>query len=203
MSDEANKKKQELEGAGDTGNSGEGAKTPPDKTFTQEEVNAIAAKEKKQGINSVYSQLGFESAEQAQEMIKKWREDDDKKKTDLERAQSENSALQKDRDAAVNKAQMLERKMQAIELGAQADNAEDIVVLAASKVTDDKDFAKALEEVKTAYPAMFGKSEQGKGGTGGAGNPPRDHGNSGESSIGKRLAEQRKTNVPKQSYFSN
>jgi len=196
MSEEANKNNQN--GAGE-----EQQKTPPDKTFTQDEVNAIAAKEKKQGINSVYTQLGFESAEQAQEMIKKWREDDDKKKTDLEKAQSENSTLQKDRDAAVNKAQMLERKMEAIKLGAQANNVDDIVVLATSKVTDDKDFAAALEEVKTAYPALFGQADQNKGGTGSAGNPPRGTGGSEESGIGKRLAEQRKTNVPKTNYFSN
>lgn len=183
-------------GGNDTGD-----KTP-EKTFTQDEVNAIAAKEKKQGINSVYTQLGFESAEQAQDLIKKWREEDDKKKTELEKAQAENTSLQKDRDTAVSRAQQLERKMLAIELGAQTKNADDIVTLAAAKVTDGKDFSAALEEVKTAYPTMFGQSEQSKG-TGGSGNNPRAGSAGTESSIGKRLAEQRKNNVPKKSYFSN
>ena len=70
------------------------------------------------------------------------------------------------------------------------------MVLAKAKMSDDKDFAAALKEVKEQYPAMFGQTDNGNGGgTGGGGTSPRQKLKSGDlSGIGKRLAEQRKQN---------
>ena len=64
----------------------------------------------------------------------------------------------------------------------------------------------ALEDLKKAYPSFFEADSSNTGlGTGTGGNPPRGrNGGSSAGSIGKRLAEQKKTGTTqKKSYFSN
>ena len=55
-------------GGGEPSNSGAGSGSAQ-KTFTQEEVNAMMAAEKRQGKNSVLKELGFEDLNKAKEAI--------------------------------------------------------------------------------------------------------------------------------------
>ena len=178
-------------GSGDDGANGGGGQ---EKTFTQEQVNSMIAAEKRKSLSSVYKTLGFESEEAAKEFVGKYKQEEEKNKSDLVKEQEKNKQLEAEKKAEQAKAQDLQYKFDAISEGADAKAAEDVVVLAKAKMSDEKDFATALKEVKEQYPAMFGQPNNG-GGTGGGGTPPKSRLKSGDvTGIGKRLAEQRKQN---------
>lgn len=182
---------------GDDGNNpggDEGGEGAGEKTFTQEQVNSMIANERRKSTNSIYKALGFESEEAAKEFVGKYKQEEEKNKTDLVKAQEAAKKAEAEKAEEAAKAQDLQYRFDAISEGADPKSAADVVVLAKVKMSDDKDFAAALKEVKEQYPAMFGQTEGG-GGTGGGGTPPRKRMNSGDvSGIGKRLAEQRKKN---------
>lgn len=181
---------------GDEGNGGSDGNSGGSngKTFTQEQVNSMIASEKRKNLSSVYKGLGFESEEAAKEFIEKYKQEEEKNKSDLVKAQEEAKKAQAEKAAEAARAQDMQYKFDAMEQGCDAKSAEDVVVLAKAKMSDDKDFATALKEVKEQYPAMFGQSASG-GGTGGGGTSPRGKLKAGNvSGMGKRLAEQRKRN---------
>ena len=192
-------------GAGGTG--GTGGESGKEKTFTQEELNAIAAREKRQGASSILKNLGFEKEEDAKAFIEKYRQEEDAKKDDLKKATEAVDTEKAAKEAAEKKAELLEKKFKVVAMGVAADKAEDIVVLATSKMVDNKSFDDALAEIKVAYPTLFEATEDNKNkGTGGGGNHPRKQSGKEDEkgSIGKRLAEQRKTSgsqTKKKSYF--
>ena len=184
-------------GGGDpAGNGDNGSGGAEDKTFTQEQVNSMIAAEKRKNLSSVYKVLGFDSEEAAKAFVDKYKGEEEKNKTDLVKAQERASQLEAEKNAEAAKAQDLQYKFDAIAEGCDAKSAADVVVLAKAKMSDDKDFAAALKEVKEQYPAMFGQTDNGNGGgTGGGGTSPTSKLKSGDlSGIGKRLAEQRKQN---------
>lgn len=183
-------------GGGDpAGNGDNGSGGAEDKTFTQEQVNSMIAAEKRKNLSSVYKSLGFDSEEAAKAFVDKYKGEEEKNKTDLVKAQERASQLEAEKNAEAAKAQNLQYKFDAIAEGCDTKAAEDVVILAKAKMSDDKDFATALKEVKTQYPAMFGQTDNSGGGTGGGGTSPRKRMQSGDvSGIGKRLAEARKQN---------
>lgn len=165
-----------------------------DKTFTQEQVNSMIAAEKRKNLSSVYKGLGFESEEAAKQFVEKYKQQEENNKSELVKEQEKNKQLEAEKKAEQSKAQDLQYKFDAMAEGCDAKAAEDVVVLAKAKMSDDKDFAAALKEVKEQYPTMFGQSESG-GGTGSGGTSPRGKLKAGDvSGMGKRLAEQRKQN---------
>lgn len=177
---------------------------PDDKSFTQDQVNSMVAAEKRKTLSSVYKGLGFESEEQAKEFIEKYKQEEEQNKTDLVKAQEAAKKAEEEKAAETARAQDLQYKFDAISEGCDASSASDVVVLAKAKMTDDKDFAAALKEVKEQYPAMFGQSNDSSGGTGGGGTSPRKRtGSKDISGIGKRLAEQKRksTTIKDNEYF--
>lgn len=177
---------------GEGGSAGGGA---DDKTFTQEQVNSMIAAEKRKNLSSAYKGLGFDSEEAAKAFVEKYKGEEEKNKSDLVKAQERAAQLEAEKNAEATKAQDLQYKFDAIAEGCDAKAAEDVVILAKAKMSDDKDFATALKEIKTQYPAMFGQTDNSGGGTGGGGTSPRKRMQSGDvSGIGKRLAEARKQN---------
>ncbi len=196
----------EESGEGTSGGSGSSGEGNDPKTFTQEDLNRIAAQEKRQGASSVLKNLGFEDEETAKAFIEKYRQEEDDKKDALAKAQEDLQSANTAKTQAEQKAENLERKFQAIEAGVSAKNADDVVLLATAKVVDGKTFKDALEEVKTAHPTLFETTEQNQG-TGGNSSSHNRRQNSQESeSIGKRLAEKRNNESEahkKKSYFSN
>lgn len=194
-----------LEEDNDGGTGGADSKNdPPEppKTFTQEDLNRIAAQEKRQGQSSILKALGFESEEDAKKYLDAKRKEDDEKKDDLQKAQEAEQAAQAAKKAAEAQAELLEKKYKVIAMGVPANNVDDIVVLANAKVTDKHSFEDALESIKKSYPALFTEGSNSGGGTGGSGNPPRG-GKKETESMGKRLAEKRKSSVVKDdTYFT-
>lgn len=173
-----------------------------EKTFTQEQVNSMIANEKRNFKSSAYKSLGFDTEEDAKAFIDKYREQEDNNKTELEKAQARAATLEAEKKEEQLKAQNLQHRFTAMQEGCPAESADDVVVLAKAKMSDDKDFETALKEVKEQYPAMFGKIEN--SGTGGGSTAPRKPLKTDNvAGMGKRLAEAKKKqqSVAENEYF--
>lgn len=185
------------EGEGDAGKNDD---PPAGKTFTQEEVNAMMAKEKNQGKLAILKELGVEDSKTAKEALAKYKEYLDSQKTEAQKLADDLKAQQEAKTLAEQRATLLERKFEAVALGAPASAVDDIVTLASTKVTETKDFKTALEEVKAAYPQLFESPTT--GGTGSNTGSKKTGGN-GAGSLGKRIAEQAAKHTVKSDYFTN
>ncbi len=155
------------------------------KTFTQEEVSKMLAKEKRQGRQAVLRAMGLDPSEKGvEERVKGVL---DAQKTDVEKAETAlKLAETAARDAEV-RAEIAECKLKVIMAGCNNDAIDDVILLATGKVNDDTDFSKALAEVKKKYPAMFGGVAGGSTGEGIS--HRRTSTSSKPGSFGARLAE--------------
>lgn len=175
-----------------------------EKTFTQEQVNRMMAKEKNQGRNAVYNELGINPKNTKQiESLKAYLES---QKTDVQKEAEKQIAA----DAAIKEAEervkLAEAKAEAMMLGIKSQFVEDAVTLALSK-SDDRDIKSILSEFKTKYPVWFededGNKPKGTGSSlkGTQGKKGNDENNKSQG-IGARLAAQRKGAKPKTSFWS-
>lgn len=185
----------------DTGaDDGKGKDEPnEEKTFTQAQVTRMMSKEKKQGKNSVYKELGIDPKDT--KMIAMFKAFVNSQKSDEDVA-AENKAENDAKLAeAERKALTAELKAEAMMMGVKTQYVEDIVTLAMSKMTDEDADAKVIMgEFKKKYPVWFGEGSDeddsestGKKGTGSSVSN-KDKNNKGEKgkSLGARLAAQRK-----------
>lgn len=173
--------------------------TNKEKTFTQAQVTRMMSKEKKQGKNSVYKELGIDPKDT--KMIAMFKAFVNSQKSDEDIA-AENKAENDAKLAeAERKALTAELKAEAMMMGVKTQYVEDIVTLAMSKMTDEDADAKVIMgEFKKKYPVWFGEGSDeddsestGKKGTGSS-ISNKDKNNKGEKnkSLGARLAAQRK-----------
>lgn len=170
-----------------------------EKTFTQAELNAIAAKEKSQGKTSILKMFGIKdekTAKEQAEAFKQWQAEQQSIQDKLNTSQTE----LKDAEA---RAELAELKLSCIMAGVNNESIEDILAIAATKVTDDKTIDKVLEEMKkeTKYAGFFSTPSANSTGT----SPDhRDKGGKPEENFGARLAKSSAGTKPaKSSYFSN
>lgn len=191
---------QEGDKGGESGGAGEEKNPPAGKTFTQEEVNAMMAKEKNQGKLAILKELGVEDSKTAKEALAKYKEYLDSQKTEAQKLADDLKSQQEAKVSAEQKATILERKFEAVALGAPANAVDDIVALASTKVTETKDFKTALEEVKAAYPQLFETSSGNTGNNVGS----KKIGGNGIGSFGKKIAEAAsKAQSSGNGYFTN
>lgn len=120
----------------------EGTKTKEDKP----EVDVEAVKE--QAVKDYMKSLGIEDDEKLKGIVTKAKEDEEKNKTDLEKKddviKETTRQLVEEREAR----QTAEAKLAAIKLGAKPEAVDDLVVIAKSRVTKDKDINKVIAEIK-------------------------------------------------------
>lgn len=185
----------------DTGaDDGKGKDEPnEEKTFTQAQVTRMMSKEKKQGKNSVYKELGIDPKDT--KMIAMFKAFVNSQKSDEDVA-AENKAENDAKLAeAERKALTAELKAEAMMMGVKTQYVEDIVTLAMSKMTDEDADAKVIMgEFKKKYPVWFGEGSDeddsestGKKGTGSSVSNKDKNNKGGKSkSLGARLAAQRK-----------
>ena len=193
----------------DTGsdNSGNGVKT-----YTQEEVNALLAKEKSAGQSDVYKKLGIDPTDE--KVVAMFKAFVESQKTEADKQKEASDKQQAALIMAQERANIAEAKAEAMKLGAKAEFVEDVVTLALAKKTEDGDIKSVINELKTKYSVWFGASEDkgkdsdestGDKGTG-ASVKPSGKGKSGgraATGIGKRLAEKRlSSSSVKKSYWS-
>lgn len=110
------------------------------------EVDVEAVKE--QAVKDYMKSLGIEDDEKLKGIVTKAKEEEEKNKTDLEKKddviKETTRQLVEEREAR----QTAEAKLAAIKLGAKPEAVDDLVVIAKSRVTKDKDINKVIAEIK-------------------------------------------------------
>lgn len=184
-----------------------GTGTKSGKTFTQEDVNALLKKEKESAKKALLKELGVEDAKSAKDGLTKYKEILDKDKTDAQKAQETADAETKARQEAEKRALLAEAKVEVLSAGCKPEYLNDVITLAMTKVTDDKDLATVVKEMKedTKYSTFFGDSDSGSGdkGTGGGAGFRKKEDSNKKGSLGSRLGAQVAGNTVKNPYFNN
>lgn len=196
----------------DNSNDNNSGNKPTEKTFTQRQVSAMMSKEKKQGRDAAYKEMGINPDDK--KMVSMFKAFIESQKTDEQKA-SEAAAEQAAKIAeAEHRAIVAEAKAEAMQLGVLPQYADDAVTLVLAKATDNNsDIKTIVGELKTKYPVWFDannggsddKKPTGQKGTGSSVNSTSQGNNSGDNKgIGARLAAQRRTgtNGNKKSFWS-
>lgn len=187
------------EEGGSGASEGDGEGEGEGKTFTQEDVNRMMAKEKRQGRNSVFNELGINPKdEKTMEQFKLFAEfmKSSKKKGEGEGGESSAEFLE-----IQSEKMNLEIQVEAMKQGIKKEYVDDIATLVRARIADeDTDVKTVIGEYRTKFPDWFsnGEGEEGgkKGGTGQRGTGKSvnkgSSGKSKESDLGARLAANRK-----------
>lgn len=186
----------------------EGTKTGAEggeKTFTQAEMTATATKEKRAGKNAILKLFGCADEKAAKEEAVAYLAWKESQKTEEQKQQEATDKLKTDKTDAEKRATLAENKLAAFMSGVNKDSIEDALAIASLKVTEDKDLAEVLEEMKTQpkYKGFFSSGEPSGKGTG-SGVSHGNRGGNNTENIGERLGKQNaKVTAKKSSYFKN
>ena len=176
------------------------------KTFTQEQLNRMMTKEKRQGRASAFNELGINPKDhKAIEKIKALIEGakTPEQKT-VESSLKESEAIRE----AERKAVIAEAKVEAMRLGVQPQYVDDAIILVTANMGDGDDIKTLIGELKMKHPGWF-ESETKKDNTGEVGK--KGTGTSIQSKLSTetskdgmaaRLASQRKSGQPKSTYWN-
>ena len=121
-------------------------KTEETKTEQKETVNIEETK--KQGVSELLKTLGVENEDVLKSIITKHNEEEESKKTELQKSQDSNKTLTKNLVSEKERADIAEAKLNALMLGARKELVDDLVVIAMAKVTDDKKISEIISEIK-------------------------------------------------------
>lgn len=218
MAEDVNKKEGMVEGqedieqeenktGSDTDNQEEEETKVKGKTFTQDEVNKLAAREKRQGVNSVYKQLGIDPKDKkAVAMFKAIV--DSQKSEEQKRLENQNESDQKIAEAE-KRAMEAETKAELMMAGVQSQYVEDAMTLVMARISEDQDAKTVISELKTKYSVWFKEAEEDskkestkkKDGTGSSFSSKNNKGDKEDQSLGARLAAQRRVKNNKKSYW--
>ncbi|BBW97232.1 hypothetical protein ACPVTF_04130 [Geobacillus icigianus] len=124
----------------------------PEKSFTQDDVNNIVAKEVKKAQEKLLKQLGIEDFNSAKEGLQKFREWQESQKTEQQKQAERLQQLEQQFTAVQQEKENLSAQLTAIKAGVIADYVEDVVVLAQRLVNDDTTLEEAITKVLEKYP---------------------------------------------------
>lgn len=207
--DNVNEEEVDKSGADDTDTgddkSGANDNTSSDdgKTFTQDDVNRMMAKEKKQGRSSAFNELGIDPSNEkmvkaAKAFFSKLSDNDD--------ADDDGSDDGKSSELEYELV-MANAKIAAMKQGVNPQYVDDVVTLVSNRMKQDESMKldTAIGELKKKYPGWFVVEQTskniGKFGTGASISASSSKG--ADDSLGKRLAAQRKVSSSKKSYWKN
>ena len=130
-------------------------------TQTKTEPKVDVEKVKSEALSGFLKELGVEDAEALRRIVTKHKEDEDKSKTELERKNDTltqtTKELAEEREARI----IAEAKFSAVQLGAKPELVEDLVIIAKSKVTKEKDINAVIAEIKdSASGKVYFKSDE-------------------------------------------
>lgn len=162
-----------------------------EKTFTQQQVNDMMAKEKKQGKQAMLNALGFKSEQEAKDSISLLKALQESQKSEEQKQEEAKKAALEDKEKAEQRAILAESKLTCIENGVNKESVEDVLTIAMSKVSDDKTLESVIADMKKEkrYTSFFVDGNE--GGSNGTGTTP-SHSFSkkqNEDDYGKKLAE--------------
>ena len=165
-----------------------------EKKFTQAEMTATAAKEKKQGRAAAFREMGFKSEKEAKAQLEAFRKYQESQLTPEQKTAAQIQQANDDKSEAEKRAEAAENKLAAIQAGVKKDAVDDAVAIAMMKVEEGKSLEDVLGEMKTQprYKGFFDGSDDDddNGGKGGTGTSVRHKSSKkDEDGIGKRLGQ--------------
>lgn len=138
------------------------ADPPAIKTFSQEDVNNIAAKEAKKATEKLLKQLGVTDFESAKDGLTKFKEMTEAQKTDAQKALDRAKELETTNGDLSNQVGTLTAQLAAMKAGVKSDSLDDVIVLAKNLVTEDVTIDDAIKNVLTKYPHFGSVQEETK-----------------------------------------
>lgn len=188
----------------DSNGSSKGGKS--EKTFTQDQVSRMMTREKNQGRNAAYKELGIDPKDT--KVIAQFKAFVESQKTEEQKTAERESADKAKQVENERRVAIAEAKAEAMMMGVKTQYVEDAVTLALSRFNEDTDVKTLLGELKAKYPTWFGESgdtkdKAGQKGTGSSVKQAEKGGKKGEveKSLGARLAAQRRSGTKKSSYW--
>lgn len=165
-----------------------------EKKFTQADMTATAAREKKQGRAAAFREMGFKSEKEAKAQLEAFRKYQESQLTPEQKTAAQIKQANDDKSEAEKRAEAAENKLAAIQAGVKKDAVDDAVAIAMMKVEDGKSLEDVLGEMKTQprYKGFFDGSDDDddNGGKGGTGTSVRHKSSKkDEDGIGKRLGQ--------------
>lgn len=178
------------------------------KKFTQADMSARAAKEKKQGRRSAFKEMGFKDEKEAKAEMAEYRKWKESQLTPEQKLNAQIKDADDKKSEAEKRAEAAENKLAALQAGVKKDAVEDAVAIAMLKVTEDKSLDDVLNEMKTEpkYKGFFDGSEEEEDNNdkGGTGSSVKHKKSTKSEGIGKRLGDQANKNVvTKSNFFRN
>lgn len=169
------------------------------KVFTQAEVNRMMKAEKESGRRSVLKDLGVEDAKSAKEALAKHKEYLDSQKTEAQKLAETLAAETNKVRQAEQRAFAAECKATALTCNCKPEYVDDLVVLALSKVTEEKDFAAVMKDMQKTHAIFFTEGGSGDSGTGSTPNHKKSA--TKAEGLGARLAANIAKSPAKNPYF--
>ena len=124
----------------------------PPKSFSQDDVNAIATKQAREAQEKMLKQLGIEDFDNAKEGMKKFQEWQESQKTEVEKQAEALKNFETKNGTLSNENETLKASLSALKAGVLSDSVPDVVTLAKTMVTDDVDMDAAIAAVVEKYP---------------------------------------------------
>lgn len=143
---------QTSEQSGGEEQSGTDSQQSEEKTFRQEDVNNIVAREAKKAQEKLLKELGIDDFENAKDGLAKFREWQESQKTEQEKQAEQLEQLQSNLNQTTSENETLKAQLSALKQGVISDSVEDVVALAKNYVSDDVDMDKAIKQVIEKYP---------------------------------------------------
>lgn len=131
------------------------------KTFTQEDVNNLIAKETKAAQEKLLKQAGVTDFANLKEGMAKFKEWQESQKTEAQKQAEALEQYQKDLEATKAEKELTELKLEAFVAGAKAESIDDVLLLAKARMSDEVSKQDAIKQVLEAYPQFKqGQAEQ-------------------------------------------
>lgn len=171
------------------------------KNYTQAQINAMMANEKRTARQALLKELGFEVGDDQSytTTVANIKKTLDAGKTQQQLDQEAKNKAEGEAKDATARAELAEMKVSALTAGVNPKRLDDMIILAQAKIVKGQTADQAFADLKKDYPDAFGA--EASGGTGSHVNPAKKTGDDGENR-GSRLAKQNKSSV-KSSYFKH
>lgn len=138
---------------------GQGAGADPDKqkeekTFSQQDVNNIVARESKSATEKMLRDLGVDNFDNAKDGLQKFKEWQEAQKTEAEKQAEALTQAEAENKSLKAQAEALEAKLTALGAGVDPQYIDEVILLAQAQVNDDTDIAQAIEAVVAKFPTF-------------------------------------------------
>lgn len=131
-----------------------------EKTFKQEDVNNIVARESKSAQEKLLKELGVEDFENAKDGLAKFKEWQEAQKTEEQKRAEQLDALSKQSEQDKQTISTLTATIEALKLGVNSESVEDVITLASKGVSEEVAIEESIKTILEKYPHFAAKNEE-------------------------------------------